>query len=204
MPCLSVDQMSHTRAGNSGQLVNNQSSISACHQHRVETYIEGNVSAALDGSRSEDLLRSEDRMAEAGSIRVFFDGTEDAATSIPSFHSPVDSPVQPRIKRKTSEDSNKALRRLSMQLTKLQKKWPLQIDNSRIEQSQMLSDFLEMHFPTPEAKANLAYRRSYLTGLPEVDLSSTPMLRNAVQAICFAHAGSNHKDDRLIVRHLEG
>jgi hypothetical protein len=86
---------------------------------------------------------------------------------------------------------------------KLQNRWPLQIDNLRIEQSQMLSDFLEMHFPTPEAKANLAYRRSYLAILPEVDLSSTPMLRNAIQAIYFAHAGSNRKDNRLIVCEFE-
>jgi hypothetical protein len=86
---------------------------------------------------------------------------------------------------------------------KLQNRWPVQIDNLRIEQSQMSSDFLEMHFPTPEAKADLAYRRSYLAVLLEIDLSSTPMLRNAVQAICFAHAGSNRKDNRLIVREFE-
>ena len=34
------------------------------------------------------------------------------------------------------------------------------IDASRLQQMQMLSDFLEVHFPTAEAKANLAYRKS--------------------------------------------
>ena len=75
---------------------------------------------------------------------------------------------------------------------------PRAIDTSRVTQVQMLSDFLEMHFPTPEAKANLAYRGSYLSGLPDIDLSSTPMLRNAVEAICLAHAGSNYQDVRLV------
>ena len=75
---------------------------------------------------------------------------------------------------------------------------PQAIDTSRLEQMQMLSDFLEMHFPTPQAKANLAFRRSYLSGLPDIDLSSAPMLRHAIEAICYAHAGSNYDDNRLI------
>ena len=72
------------------------------------------------------------------------------------------------------------------------------VDASRMDQIQLFSDFLEMHFPTPAAKADLANRRSYLMGLPEIDLSSAPMLRSAVEAICYAHAGSNYKDQRLI------
>ena len=75
---------------------------------------------------------------------------------------------------------------------------PPAVDPSRLEQMQMLSDFLEMHFPTPAAKANMTYRRSYLAGLPEIDISSSPMLKNAVDAICYAHAGSNYKDRRLV------
>lgn len=31
-----------------------------------------------------------------------------------------------------------------------------------------------------------------------MNLSSSPMLRNAVEAICYAHAGSNYNDDRLV------
>ena len=143
-------------------------------------------------------------MAAIDGTRVFYVKIDDAANSIPSSNLRADSPLQPKINRKASEDSNKAPRRLSMQLSKPRSQRPLQIDNSRMEQSQMLSDFLEMHFPTAEAKANLTYRRSYLIGLPDIDLSSTPMLRNAVQAMCFSHTGSNHKDSRLIVRQFEG
>lgn len=72
------------------------------------------------------------------------------------------------------------------------------VDSSRMEQIQMFSDFLEMHFPTPAAKADLANRRSYLMGLPEIDTSSNPMLRSAVEAICYAHAGANYKDQGLV------
>lgn len=72
------------------------------------------------------------------------------------------------------------------------------MDASRMDQIQLFSDFLEMHFPTPAAKADLAERRSYLMGLPDIDLSSAPMLRNAIEAICYAHAGSNYKDQRLV------
>lgn len=75
---------------------------------------------------------------------------------------------------------------------------PSSVDTARLDQMQLLSDFLEMHFPSPAAKADLANRSSYLLGLPEADLSSAPMLRNAIQAICFAHAGANYKDQRLI------
>lgn len=75
---------------------------------------------------------------------------------------------------------------------------PKAVDASRMNQIQLFSDFLEMHFPSPEAKADLANRKSYLMGLPEIDLSSAPMLRSAVEAICYAHAGANHKDQRFI------
>lgn len=36
----------------------------------------------------------------------------------------------------------------------------IKIDSSGLEIMQMFSDFLEMHFRTPEARANLAYRKS--------------------------------------------
>ena len=75
---------------------------------------------------------------------------------------------------------------------------PAAVDTARMDQMQLLSDFLEMHFPSRAAKADLASRQSYLLGLPEADLASSPMLRNAVQAICYAHAGSNYKDKRLV------
>ena len=72
------------------------------------------------------------------------------------------------------------------------------IDSGRMNQIQLFNDFLEMHFPSPAAKADLANRRSYLMGLPEIDLSSAPMLRSAVEAICYAHAGANYKDQRMV------
>ncbi|KAF2163801.1 hypothetical protein M409DRAFT_25982 [Zasmidium cellare ATCC 36951] len=62
----------------------------------------------------------------------------------------------------------------------------------------MLSDFLNTHFPTAEARAGLANRRSYLAALPDIDLTSTPLLRIAIDTLCFAHIGSKTGDMRLV------
>ncbi|TKA33606.1 hypothetical protein B0A50_00442 [Salinomyces thailandicus] len=66
-----------------------------------------------------------------------------------------------------------------------------------VQQAQILSSFLELHFPSKAAKADLAHRRSWLLGLPEVDLAEAPLLRNAVDTVCYAHLGSQQKDNRL-------
>ena len=66
-----------------------------------------------------------------------------------------------------------------------------------IQQVQILSSFLELHFPSKEAKADLADRRSWLLALPEIDFSETPLLRNAVDTVCYAHLSSQHRDSRL-------
>lgn len=62
----------------------------------------------------------------------------------------------------------------------------------------MLSDFLNTHFPTAEARAGLANRRSYLAALPDMDLTTTPLLRIAIDTLCFAHIGSKTGDLRLV------
>ena len=142
------------------------------------------------------------RIAGVEGIYVSSNEIDDESTSLQGFDSLVGSPDQPKITRRSSQDSNGGPKMLSMQPLKAHYRWPLQIDKSRLEQSEMLSEFLEMHYPTPEAKADLVYRRSFLIGLPKIDLSSTPMLRDAIEAICFAHAGTSHKDGRLIVRQL--
>lgn len=76
----------------------------------------------------------------------------------------------------------------------------LQIDHSRVEQVQMLSDFLERHFTLSRYKDNLEYTRASLKGLPETDFYSNPMLYNAVQAICLAHTGSKYNENRLVLQ----
>lgn len=57
---------------------------------------------------------------------------------------------------------------------------------------------MSSYFPTAQARADLAYRGSYLAALPDIDLSSNPILRTAVDTLCFAHVGSKNNDDRLI------
>ncbi|RMY79885.1 hypothetical protein D0864_08897 [Hortaea werneckii] len=66
-----------------------------------------------------------------------------------------------------------------------------------VQQMQILSSFLELHFPSKAAKADLASRRSWLLGLPEIDLAISPLLRNAVDTVCFAHLGAQNHDTRL-------
>ncbi|KAF2725686.1 hypothetical protein K431DRAFT_281052 [Polychaeton citri CBS 116435] len=61
----------------------------------------------------------------------------------------------------------------------------------------MLSDFLENHFPTAEAKASMAERKSYLRALPDVPISS-PLLTVAIETLCLAHAGTKYMDSRLV------
>lgn len=72
------------------------------------------------------------------------------------------------------------------------------IDGGRMDQIQLFANFLETHFASPEAKADLINRGSYLMALPDIDLSSAPMLRNAVEAVCYAHVGATRQDQRLV------
>ncbi|KAF2488117.1 hypothetical protein BDY17DRAFT_290268 [Neohortaea acidophila] len=74
----------------------------------------------------------------------------------------------------------------------------LAIDPSATEQIQMLSDFLDLHFSVPKAKASLLDRQSHLLALPDIDTSSNQMLSDALRAICLGHIGEHHHDDRLV------
>ncbi|GAB1736590.1 hypothetical protein NU219Hw_g8217t1 [Hortaea werneckii] len=76
-------------------------------------------------------------------------------------------------------------------------KRPQHVNCRPVQQMQILSSFLELHFPSKAAKADLASRRSWLLGLPEIDLAISPLLRNAVDTVCYAHLGAQNHDMRL-------
>ncbi|USW53906.1 hypothetical protein Slin15195_G072250 [Septoria linicola] len=65
---------------------------------------------------------------------------------------------------------------------------------------QMLSDFLESNFPSTRARAGLADRGSYLATLPDIEIATTPMLKTAIDTLCFAHIGAKTGDRRLVQR----
>jgi hypothetical protein len=94
-----------------------------------------------------------------------------------------------RIRHLSNQKANNSNGRTSTELT-----W---IFAAPVQQVQMLSSFLETHFPSRAAKADLAKRNSYLMALPDIDLSKSPILRHALDTICFAHVGSKHRDERL-------
>lgn len=59
------------------------------------------------------------------------------------------------------------------------------IDLRPAQQMQMLSDFLESNFPSTRARAGLADRGSYLATLPDIEIATTPMLKTAIDTLCF-------------------
>jgi hypothetical protein len=62
----------------------------------------------------------------------------------------------------------------------------------------MLADFLHTCFPSTRARAGLADRNSYLAALPDIHLATTPLVKTAIDTLCFAHLGSKSRDPRLI------
>lgn len=64
----------------------------------------------------------------------------------------------------------------------------------------MLSDFLETNFPSTKARAGLADRGSYLATLPDIEIASSPLLKTAIDTLCFAHIGAKTGDKRLVQR----
>lgn len=71
-------------------------------------------------------------------------------------------------------------------------------DQSAMERMQLLSTFLSEHYPSAvEPEVYLARHTSLFMNLPLVDISS-PMMAGAVDTLCLAHLGTNHKDQRLL------
>jgi hypothetical protein len=70
--------------------------------------------------------------------------------------------------------------------------------SSAVNRTQMLASFVATEFEAKRAKARIGRSTLYLFGLPDIDLSNSPLLVHAIDATCLAQIGAEQNDDRLI------
>ena len=72
------------------------------------------------------------------------------------------------------------------------------IANGPAQRAQLLSSFIEAHFPVAsKLEADMHRRASFMAYLPMIDLSS-PILSNAVTSLCLAYFGAQTQNPRLL------